>query len=140
MDAAGDVALFVGLSTAVVALIGYWNTQHLQRRDRTHRRQHKSWTSLSVGRAHGTLLATTRRQLSNYRDQAWAVPVMSPDEEVLRSPLQYPYDNGPQWELCILAMRRELVLFSGLSRRDKIRRCAALSQSRAALEQRTLGS
>jgi hypothetical protein len=28
------VALIVGLSTAAIALLGYWNTQYLQRRDR----------------------------------------------------------------------------------------------------------
>ena len=170
MDAKASIALLVGLITALIALIGYWNTHYLQRRDRralmyaeavaamrayeqapylVRRRADSSGStraalaaqlieantrvsfneklllmdSLPVGTAYRLLLEVTRSQLSRYRDEAWQTPVMTADDEVPRSTLQYPYDNEPEWRLCISAMQRELTFRGWTRRQETLREC-----------------
>jgi hypothetical protein len=87
--------------------------------------------SLPVGTAYGLLLKVTQARLSRYRDEAWKTAVMASDEEVPQSTLQYPYDNEAEWELCILAMQRELKLWDRAGHRDTLRECADLNDVRA---------
>jgi len=178
MDAKAFTVLLVGIITALIALIGYWNTHYLQRRDRralmyaeavaamrtyeqapylVRRRADSSGTtraaiaaqlidantrvsynqklllmdSLPVGTAYGLLLKVTQARLSRYRDEAWMTAVMASDEEVPQSTLQYPYDNEAEWDLCILAMQRELKLWDRAGQRDTLRECASLIGVRA---------
>lgn len=175
MDSTGSVALIVGLSTAAIALLGYWNTQYLQRRDRRGtmyaeamaamrtyeyspyliRRRADSagstrasiaariteinadvdhaWRLLlmdskTVGAAYRILLDVTRLQVRRYRDEAWRAPVICRDDQMPGSTLQYSYDNGHEWELCVLVMRRELEPMGWLRRRDSLRRCEAFTE------------
>ncbi len=171
------MALIVGLLTAAIALLGYWNTQHLQRRDRrgvmyaeamaamrafeqapylVRRRADSTGTtradlaarliqantqvtyseklllmdSPAVGRAYGLLASVTKDQVRAHRDEAWRTPVIAHDDQVPDSTTQYPYDNEPEWNLCVIAMRRELTFLGRMRRRGTIRECAKLAERR----------
>jgi hypothetical protein len=175
MDSTGSVALIVGLSTAAIALLGYWNTQYLQRRDRRgtmyaeamavmrayehspylirrradsagatrasiaariteinvrvdHEEQLLLMDSRAVGAVYCLLSEKTRLQVRRYRDKAWQTPVICRDDQMPESTRQYTYNNKAEWDLCILAMGRELQLIGWLLRKDTLRRCAALTE------------
>jgi hypothetical protein len=177
LDAPGSVALIVGLLTAAIALLGYWNTQHLQRRDRrgvmyaeamaamrafeqapylirrradstgatraevavklidantrvTYSEKLLLMDSQAVGGAYGLLATVTKDQVRVHRAEAWRTPVISHDEQVPDSTMQYPYDNEPEWALCVVAMRRELAPLGWMRRRKTLRECAALAGRR----------
>lgn len=169
------VALVVGLITAAVALLGYLNTQHLQRRDRrsvmyaeamaamrefeqapylvrrragsdghtraalaaklidantrvTYSEKLLLMDSLSVGRAYGLLAEVTKVQVRTHRDAAWQAPLVTTDDQVPSTTMQYPYSNTAEWDLCVLAMRRELATLGWARRRRIIRACSELAK------------
>jgi hypothetical protein len=95
--------------------------------------------SLAVGCAYGLLASVTKEQVRAHRDEAWRTPVISCDDQVPLSTQQYHYDNGSEWDLCVLAMRRELTLAGSLRRRRTLRECTTLARRKwvdAALPQR----
>ncbi|GAA2483766.1 hypothetical protein GCM10010276_21690 [Streptomyces longisporus] len=100
--------------------------------DAARRRYHETVLSLDspvVAESYKHLLNRTRRQVGPYRSDAWKSPVIASDEEVAGSPT-YAYDNEAEWELCLMAMRRELSAFASLRRRATRRRLASLMASR----------
>lgn len=88
--------------------------------------------SPTVGAAYGLLASTTKNQVREHRDKAWRAPIISDDEYVPDSTMQYPYDNELEWDLCISAMRRELTTLAWLRRPVTMKACAALAGRRAA--------
>ncbi|MGW7818000.1 hypothetical protein ACWGLF_07660 [Streptomyces puniciscabiei] len=178
MNTTQVITLLTGLVTALVALIGYWVSQHQKRRERradvfasaleaiqeyeqtpylirrregpdaatrariserlsasaARRRYHEAVLTLDspiVAASYRALLVRTRRQVGPYRSDAWKLPVIASDEEFPGS-AYYAYDNEPEWDLCLLAMRRELSVFAAVRRRDTRRRLEALIASRSA--------
>ena len=85
--------------------------------------------SAVVGKAYEGLFARTRQHGGPHRREAWNTPPMSDDTDVPGG-AYYPYDNGPERELCLLAMRRELRPWSYLARPATLRRLRALQDAR----------
>ncbi|MGV9423722.1 hypothetical protein ACWDO7_05440 [Streptomyces sp. NPDC003656] len=60
-----------------------------------------------VGEAYADLFLQTRRLGGPHRKEAWNAPPVATDAE-MSGRVYFPYDNEPEQELCLLAMRREL--------------------------------
>src|SRR5438128_11565946 len=73
-----------------------------------------------VGDAFVDLVDRTRRFAAQFREEAWRSPIMLTDEEMTFR-FGYTFDNKPELDLCVLAMRRELSLW-GFALRWKSRR------------------
>ncbi|WP_433335023.1 hypothetical protein [Spirillospora sp. CA-294931] len=176
MRTAELITLSTGLTTATIALVGYWINQRQKRRERRSetfaaaleavreyeqapylirrressepgvRAQLAERLSASAGRrryyatllrldspvvadAYQALLDQTRRQAGPYRSEAWKSPVITRDEDFPGS-ANYVYDNGPEWDLCLVAMRREFSFLARAGRRRTRRQVAAIIASR----------
>jgi hypothetical protein len=86
--------------------------------------------SREVGVAYRNLVHQTRASSTGHWSKAWEEPVMTRDEEVYLKGMQYVYDNDPEHELCLLAMRRELSPWTSVSRRSTRKRLAVQRQTR----------
>ncbi|MCX5357481.1 hypothetical protein OG864_01730 [Streptomyces sp. NBC_00124] len=70
-----------------------------------------------VGQAYRTLFERTHPECRRYRMTAWTAPPLEGDEQVPNLGGDYPYDNVPELQHCLSAMRRELSLWSFLTNR-----------------------
>ncbi|WP_026416968.1 hypothetical protein [Actinomadura oligospora] len=68
-----------------------------------------------VGEAYAELYKQTRRGGGPHRKEAWSQPPMESDTEASGQTF-FPYDNAPELECCLLAMRRELTPLGRLLR------------------------
>jgi hypothetical protein len=73
---------------------------------------HRAWLQLDsevVGIAFQDLVAQTGKQGGPYRAEAWSKPAVASDGDFdVRD--RYIFDNEPELRLCLLAMRRDLLL------------------------------
>lgn len=79
--------------------------------------------SIEVGSAYGTLLDQSHRIGRRYRAEAWTRAPLTTDKEAHLVGL-YSFDNKPEWNLCMLVMRRELSVKGRCLRSDTLRRVA----------------
>src|ERR1019366_1830482 len=80
--------------------------------------------SSTVGMAYMNLTHQTWRQCGIYRSAAWKAQIIANDSDVPKS-AYFPYDNHPKYELCLLAMRRELTPWGIYLRHFTIARLSA---------------
>ncbi|GAA2721632.1 hypothetical protein [Actinocorallia aurantiaca] len=85
--------------------------------------------SLVVSEAYTELFKQTRKTGGPYRKEAWGSPIIASDEEI-SGVIFYPYDNNPELEICLLAMRRELTPWGWIMRRVTRRKIRRLRQDR----------
>jgi hypothetical protein len=78
--------------------------------------------SKPLGEAYSLLWRQLRTNRSPDCALAWALPVIASDADMAASPPFQRDDADPEWELCLLAMRRELALWSRMTHRDTMRR------------------
>ncbi|MEU6597262.1 hypothetical protein [Streptomyces flaveolus] len=71
--------------------------------------------SYVVGEAYADLFQQTRRHAGPHRLEAWNTPPVATDQE-MSGRAYFPYDNQPEQEICLLAMRRELTAWGWLFR------------------------
>jgi hypothetical protein len=97
---------------------------------------HRAWLQLDsdvVGAAFRDLVAQTGRQGGLYRAEAWAKPPVGSDGNFDVKD-RYIFDNEAERQLCLLAMRRELLLRNVFLRGSTKRLLAAQRAKRAAQE------
>jgi hypothetical protein len=72
--------------------------------------------SREVGIAYQDYIKQTQRFGRMHRQAAWTAPIIDSDEG-MREELSYQYENEPELALCLMAMRREISLWSFALRR-----------------------
>ena len=82
-----------------------------------------------VGEAYADLFRQTRRHGGPHRREAWNAPPVATDAE-MSGRAYFPYDNEPEQEICLLAMRRELSPWGWLLRRFTRRKLSRLRRVR----------
>ncbi|MGW5097198.1 hypothetical protein ACWEQ1_22305 [Streptomyces nodosus] len=82
-----------------------------------------------VGEAYADLFRQTRRHGGPHRREAWNSPPVATDAE-MSGRTYFPYDNEPEQEICLLAMRRELSPWGWLLRGSTRRRLRRLRVER----------
>ena len=95
--------------------------------------------SSTVGIAYADLVHQTQAQGDSYRADAWKRPVAAHGHDFHFAVFEYPYDNRPEQDLCMPAMKREMRLINVLLRksterllaRQRAQRAAAVASSRA---------
>jgi hypothetical protein len=95
--------------------------------------------SSTVGIAYADLVHQTQAQGDSYRADAWKHPVAAHGHDFHFAVFEYPYDNRPEQDLCMLAMQREMRLINVLLRksterllaRQRAQRAATVASSRA---------
>jgi hypothetical protein len=70
--------------------------------------------SSTVGIAYAELVHQTQAQGDSYRADAWNHPVAAHGHDFHFAVHEYHYDNGPEQDLCMLAMQREMSLINVL--------------------------
>lgn len=88
--------------------------------------------SSTVGIAYADLVHQTQAQGDSYRADAWKHPVAAHGHDFHFAAFEYPYDNRPEQDLCMLAMQREMRLINVLLRKSTERLLARQRAQRAA--------
>ncbi len=88
--------------------------------------------SSTVGIAYADLVHQTQAQGDSYRADAWKHPVAAHGHDFHFAVFEYPYDNRPEQDLCMLAMQREMRLINVLLRKSTERLLARQRAQRAA--------
>lgn len=85
-----------------------------------------------VGLAYSMLYAQTASQGREHRRAAWVAPLVTSDAEMATA--YFPYDNDAEYALCLMAMRRELLIFGFLFRRTMCQRITAQARTRRPMD------
>lgn len=88
--------------------------------------------SSTVGVAYADLVHQTQAQGDSYRADAWKHPVAAHGHDFHFALFEYPYDNRPEQDLCMLAMKREMGLINVLLRKSTKRLLARQRAQRTA--------
>lgn len=87
--------------------------------------------SSTVGIAYADLVRQTQVQADSYRADAWEHPVAAHGHDFHFAVHIYIYENRPEQDLCMLAMRREMNLINVLQRKSTERLLAEQRARRA---------
>lgn len=74
-----------------------------------------------LGESYVLLWRQLRRSRAQNRETAWKLPIIASDAEMAPDLPFVPEDADPEYDLCLLAMRRELTLWGWILRRDTSR-------------------
>lgn len=84
--------------------------------------------------AYADLVHQTQAQGDSYRADAWKHPLAAHGHDFHFAVFEYPYDNKPEQDLCMLAMQREMRLINVLLRKSTERLLAQQRAQRAATD------